>query len=251
MEDAKSGSSLVSRGGQPTRAWVGVDYSIKVKNSSGVTIRTSLSNNAGLTGTISFSDISGTLDASRITGLRSFATLADLIASKTVTIGDHVFTKEYSIGNGGGNRYEIVAAGTGTDDGGSYIDLSGSGLQPKSLSPNLTAEQFGAIGDNSTNNTTAVQKAAAACNGVLRFGAGTFKMNVIGIQGVLFVGAGMGRTIIKAFSSGTGFILDSQLNTDGVTTNTNGLFGGAKSLLIDGDLKGYDGVRTYGGFATL
>lgn len=39
----------------------------------------------------------------------------------------------YTPGDGGGNDYEIVAAGTGTDDGGSYIDLSGSGLQAKGL----------------------------------------------------------------------------------------------------------------------
>lgn len=48
-------------------------------------------------------------------------------------------------GDGGGNKGEIVAAGTGTDDGGSYIDLPGSGLQARGLFPGgeIRLEQFG------------------------------------------------------------------------------------------------------------
>lgn len=41
----------------------------------------------------------------------------------------------YSPGDGGDNDYEIVAAGTGTDDGGSFIDLPASGLQARGLFP--------------------------------------------------------------------------------------------------------------------
>jgi len=54
----------------------------------------------------------------------------------------------YAPGDGGGNDYEIVTAGTGTDDGGSFIDLSGSGLQAKGLFKRVvTVNQFGAVGD--------------------------------------------------------------------------------------------------------
>jgi hypothetical protein len=131
-----------SASGSPSRVWVGVDYSIKIKDRRQVAIYTSLEDNNELA-------ISGST--------QSFATVADLIASTTVSIGAHVLTKEYSTGSGGGNRYEIVAAGTGTDDGGSYIDLSGSGFQAKALWYNdrPNAKQFGATGDGTTDDKAA------------------------------------------------------------------------------------------------
>lgn len=78
----------------------------------------------------------------------NFPTISDLDASPDISIGDRVKTSGYSSsGDGGGNDYEIVAAGTGVDDGGSFIDLSGSGLQAKSLfKSEVRAEQFGVVG---------------------------------------------------------------------------------------------------------
>ncbi|MCP4444600.1 MAG: hypothetical protein GY811_04545, partial [Myxococcales bacterium] len=61
-------------------------------------------------------------------------TVATMIANTSLSEGDWVGTQGYhTAGDGGGNCYEIVAAGTGTDDSGSYIDLSGTGLQAKGL----------------------------------------------------------------------------------------------------------------------
>ena len=55
---------------------------------------------------------------------RIFDTVAAMVASKTVKVGDIVETAGYTtVNDGGGAKYEIVAADTGTDDGGSFIDL--------------------------------------------------------------------------------------------------------------------------------
>ena len=69
----------------------------------------------------------------------TFDSVQDLKTSTTLSVGHKVRTLGYyAPGDGGGNDYEIVAAGTGTDDGGSFIDLSGSGLQAKRLFVGLT-----------------------------------------------------------------------------------------------------------------
>src|SRR5690606_2191432 len=86
----------------------------------------------------------------------TFDSVSDMQASRLITPGARVRTLGYySPGDGGGNDYEIVAAGTGMADGGSFIDLSGSGLQAKGLFPStVSVTQFGALGDGSADNTT-------------------------------------------------------------------------------------------------
>lgn len=79
-----------------------------------------------------------------------FNSVADMVASTPLYVGAKVQTLGYySPGDGGGNDYEIVAAGTGTDDGGSFIDLSGSGFQAKGLFPSgeISPLKFGAYGN--------------------------------------------------------------------------------------------------------
>jgi len=86
---------------------------------------------------------------------RRFTTVANMEAFVRLKIGDIVHTSGYnSKGDGGANVYEIVAAATGTDDGGQYIDLPGSGLQAKGLFPGgvVTAEQWGVLGDGATDD---------------------------------------------------------------------------------------------------
>jgi len=70
--------------------------------------------------------------------------VADMIATD-LKVGETVRTLGYySAGDGGGNDYEIVAGGTGTSDGGSFIDLA-NGLQAKGLFPaGKDVLQFGA-----------------------------------------------------------------------------------------------------------
>lgn len=93
-----------------------------------------------------------------------FNSVADMKAATFLKIGDKVRTLGYYLaGDGGGNDYEIVAAGTGVDDGGSYIDLSGISGQAKGLflSTHIRAPQFGAAGDGTTDDTTALKAAIA------------------------------------------------------------------------------------------
>jgi hypothetical protein len=75
-----------------------------------------------------------------------FRNVAQMEAAQYLQVGWFANTKGYfNPGDGGGNDYEIVAAGTGTDNSGSFIDLSGSGLQAKGLFVDglIVPEQFG------------------------------------------------------------------------------------------------------------
>ena len=84
-------------------------------------------------------------------------TVAAMQAARYLVIGDVVETAEYADGNGGGNKYDIVAAGTGTAGLGLYIDLSGSSLQAKGLFYNEegNVRQFSASGGGVTADSDA------------------------------------------------------------------------------------------------
>ena len=92
----------------------------------------------------------------------TFDTVADMVGRSDLFVGQAVAFKEYATGRGGesGNVGVIVAAGTGTPDGGKYIDITGSSLQFLGLFPNgLNVKQFGA--GNGSDDTTAFVNAAA------------------------------------------------------------------------------------------
>ena len=99
-----------------------------------------------------------------------FNTVADLVSgtlpdgsSVTLAVGQTVGTLGYTtINDGGANVYRIVAAATGTPDGGSFIDLS-SGLQAQGQFPDevINVKQFGARGDGVTDDTARIMAAEA------------------------------------------------------------------------------------------
>ena len=94
-----------------------------------------------------------------------FETVSDMVSSATLSIGDHVRTLGYSsIGDGGQNEYDIVPAGTGTADDGSFIDLSSH--QAKGLFPNypISIAQFGAALNGVADDSTEANGQAAYCN---------------------------------------------------------------------------------------
>lgn len=90
-----------------------------------------------------------------------FSSLAALKVTEGLEVGQKVQTLGYyGIGDKGNNIYEIVAAGTGVEDGGSYIDLPSSGLQAKGLFPaEVNIFQFGSVSGGGFDNTASVQAA--------------------------------------------------------------------------------------------
>lgn len=90
--------------------------------------------------------------------IKPFDTVALMVASTTLSVGDIVETAGYlSKGDGGDNRYEVVAAATGTVDGLEFIDLATH--QAKALFPLgvVNIKQSGATGDGVENDTTELE----------------------------------------------------------------------------------------------
>lgn len=108
------------------------------------------------------SDLSGlesyeipSADLSSTNAIYTFNSVAAMVASTDLTIGIYVQTLGYySADDGGGNFYQIVVAGTGTDDGGSFIDLATH--QAKGLFPDkkIKVVQFGGVADDVSQNGT-------------------------------------------------------------------------------------------------
>lgn len=91
-----------------------------------------------------------------------FNVVADMLAATNLNVGDIVQTAGYTAkGDGGDNQYEIVAAATGTDDGGSFIDLDPH--QAKGLFPlgSISVRQFGAVLDGIADDTVEFTATAA------------------------------------------------------------------------------------------
>lgn len=95
----------------------------------------------------------------------SYDTVANMTVAAGLAVGDYIVTKGYNFaGDGGGASYRIVANGTGVADGGSYIYLSGSGVQAELLFTDgvVYVDQFGAIGDGVADDTAAIKAALHA-----------------------------------------------------------------------------------------
>lgn len=146
----------------------------------------------------------------------TFDTVAAMVASKALSVGDIVETAGYyAAGDGGGAKYQIVAATTGTDDGGSFINLDTH--QAKLLSSGAThVKQFGAKGDGINDDTAAIQAAIDYSNtlGVLDDASGGQEVHIDvgqymisntltlyggfgGEERVSLIGKGSGSTTLK------------------------------------------------------
>lgn len=99
-----------------------------------------------------------------LTGFR-FNNVSQMIAGTNLAVGDRVEVRGYFQDNdGGGNVFEVVAAGTGANDGGAFLDLTGSGLQAKGLFPEgHRLEHWGAVKDGVSDDTSKISAAVDWC----------------------------------------------------------------------------------------
>ncbi|MCP4954027.1 MAG: hypothetical protein GY919_00205, partial [Photobacterium aquimaris] len=95
-------------------------------------------------------------------------TVAIAVADTDLVIGQYITTKGYhSANDGGGANYIVVAGGTGTDDGGSYVDMANGNQLELIVSDSVNVIQFGgATTETSINNGTALTNALAFIDNV-------------------------------------------------------------------------------------
>jgi len=99
----------------------------------------------------------------------TFATVATMVSVSPVDVAGNPVTPQvgatlrtqgyYTAGDGGGNSYLVVAAATGTDDGGSFIDLTTHQAQALFPLGQIFDKHFGVRRDGITDDTLAIQAA--------------------------------------------------------------------------------------------
>lgn len=98
-----------------------------------------------------------------------FATVAAMVAGNPVSldglvvdlvIGMVIAIDDYATGNNSGIMFgRVVAGGTGTADGGSYIDLANGNQFEQNFPAVISVKMFGAVGDITTDDTISVRSA--------------------------------------------------------------------------------------------
>lgn len=151
---------------------------------------------------IDFTSLDGLPGGSRWIGIPDVATMK---AASYLQEGHRVRTGGHSAALFGVADYEVVAPSTGTDDNGSFITLN-SGRQAKAIFGEkvVTMGQFGAKGDGTTDDTTAVQACFdyAAANGATVVGwAGRYLCSDSIIVKSNFRYFGRGAVFVKGFLS--------------------------------------------------
>lgn len=127
---------------------------------------------------------------------KTYANVAGMVAANDLIVGDTAVTQGYTTaGDGGHAAYRIVTAATGTDDGGSYHDLTGITGQAELIREDVVrVKVFGAVGDGVTEDTLAVRAAItyAGVDGSLIFRPGDVYMvsQVTPLEGQTWFGYG-------------------------------------------------------------
>lgn len=123
---------------------------------------------------------------------RVYDTVADMQASKRIKVGDKISTNGYTTeGDGGHADYLIVDAGTGTADGGLYIDLDSHQAQ-LIHDGTVDIKQYGARGDGTGDQSGAIQAALDGGFAVVKVSQGEYRCTstLTKTQGVSLVGEG-------------------------------------------------------------
>lgn len=144
--------------GSPVSLLIEGDYSVKVLNKQGKQVYYARNKEANLTASTIGNAIGGYV-------AYEFDTIADVDTGETsngntvtLEVNDIVNTLGYFTEfDGGGSKYKVVAGGTGTEDGGEYINLT-SGFQLRMVPPEeILPQQYGLKGDG-TNEITQLQR---------------------------------------------------------------------------------------------
>lgn len=105
-----------------------------------------------------------------------FNTIAEAKAVENAAVGDVIQTIGYTSANdGGGALYRVVDAATGTDDGGSYHDMTnGNQLELIDDHEDVIAKQFGVKSDGSSDDYAAIQAAINYADNAVGGGTGRY-----------------------------------------------------------------------------
>ena len=155
-------------------------------------------------------------------------------------VGNYVKCKRYyALGDlVNGLEFEVVAGGTGVDDGGSFHDLANGNQAQLISSGAVNVKQFGAVGDGVADDTLFLQSAiSSVTEGEIRIPSGTY---IVTSQLTLtryksLIGEGVTATILK--SQG---IVPCILKMSGVGSSAFRSFQRVSGISIDGvDRSGY------------
>lgn len=157
----------------------------------------------------------------------TFATVAEMDAESRLQVGDKVTLTGYlSDGDGGAKRGVIVAAGTGTDDGGEYHDLTASGLQFQMLhSGTIHGEQFGAV--DGVEASAQLQAAWDALYNWQQANGSDYHTNLVHSSRVTI----QNQVEFKAVGGGTTDFMNVDLSRSSWVATTGGDLGTSKAML--------------------
>lgn len=175
-----------------------------------------------------------------------FETVTAMVASADLSVGDHARTLGYlAIGDGGGNDYDIVASGTGTVDGGRFINLATHQAKGLFTAGPINVKLFGAAWNDSADDSPQVQfwvdyLGVNNCSGEYPPGTGRFSGIEIDVSyhGLSLRGAARGR------GGNAGGV--THLKNNGTTPMFSAVSIGTLPMLIMSDFR-YSQVSATGG----
>lgn len=173
------------------------------------------------------------------------STYTDVLVSG-VTVGDTVVCEDYAPGNDAGILFfKVVPGGTGVNDGGKYIDISSGNLQlEQNLVRPYSVKAWGAIGDQSSDDTLRIQNAINYAEGrsSVYVPKGTYMISISdGVtciqmrDGVTIFGDGFDSVVQMTTNDSDSYFMFNVGNTSNVTI---------ENLNIIGDLDTHTGGPT-------